>query len=103
MAFARPAESLLASAVITDEELGQLFEDVNGGKPLPARSAGVLKSGSTSVDATLGGALERGRVVGVWGDAGGGDSEVGSPDEQTDIQSSHERGEEIEERKSVSS
>ncbi|KAF2449770.1 hypothetical protein P171DRAFT_480835 [Karstenula rhodostoma CBS 690.94] len=63
MAPARPAEPLLASAVITDEELGRLFEDTIGGKPLVTRSESVLKTGSKSVDASFGGGLEGGRVI----------------------------------------
>ncbi|KAL5441862.1 hypothetical protein PMIN06_009213 [Paraphaeosphaeria minitans] len=76
MAPARPAEPILASAAITDEELGRLFDEVISGKPRPTKSEGVLRTGSQSVDAALGGGLVGGRVVGVWGEAGGGGGEI---------------------------
>lgn len=75
MPSVRPAEPLLASAATTQEELGRLFDEVIGGKKTRARE-GVLKTGSESVDGALGGGLEGGRVVGVWGEAGGAGAEV---------------------------
>ncbi|OAG06498.1 uncharacterized protein CC84DRAFT_1187379 [Paraphaeosphaeria sporulosa] len=46
------------------------------GNPVLAKSQGVLKTDSKSIDAAFGGGLEGGRVVGVWGDAGGGGAEI---------------------------
>jgi hypothetical protein len=82
MAPAGTAEPLLASAVVTSEELERLFDNVIGGKPLLTRKHGVLRTGQRSVDEAVGGGLESGRVVGVWGDAGSGGAEVGSPDKR---------------------
>ncbi|KAJ4360939.1 uncharacterized protein N0V89_001508 [Didymosphaeria variabile] len=75
MAPARPAEPLLASALVTDEELGELFGKIIARKTVPEKKEGALDTGSRSVDEALGG-LEGGRVVGVWGEAGDGGAEI---------------------------
>jgi hypothetical protein len=66
------AEALLASALLADDELNDLFEaHAHGGKS-KRRDDGRLMicTGNTSVDRALAGGIGGGNVVGVWGDGG---------------------------------
>lgn len=70
---ARPAEALLASLVLREEELEEVMEGFwrkGGGEE------GRLGTGVGSLDRALEGGLDGGRVVGVGAEAGGCGSEV---------------------------
>jgi predicted ATP-dependent serine protease len=77
-ATARPAEPLLASHLIDDEELDELLESVCnatlGRKEKSEKER--LQTGVKSLDDALGGELQSGRVVEVSGEVGAGASEV---------------------------
>lgn len=68
---------MLASAVITEEEISRLFQDVSGEATRLGDGKGGLGTGVKSVDGAVGGGLMGGRVVGVWGEVGTGGAEVG--------------------------
>ena len=72
MAGARPAEPLLARALVGDEELERLLEGVLSGKGVLEEEDAKLSTGSRSVDEALEGGLEGGNVVGLWSEGGGG-------------------------------
>ena len=76
-ATARSAELLLASQLISDEDLNSLLESVlkvNIGTGSSRKER--LGTGVKSLDDALNGGLEGGRVVGISGEAGAGGSEV---------------------------
>ena len=76
-ATARSAEPLLASQLISDEDLDSLLESVlkvNIGTRSSRKER--LGTGVKSLDDALNGGLEGGRVVGISGEAGAGGSEV---------------------------
>ena len=74
--FVRSAEPLLASALVTDGEVAEMFDQVVRRLTSATAERGVvLKTGSGSVDLAMGGGLRGGRVLGVWGE-GGGSGEV---------------------------
>ncbi|KAF1971914.1 hypothetical protein BU23DRAFT_581160 [Bimuria novae-zelandiae CBS 107.79] len=72
----RSAEPLLATALVDNEELGAIFDSVVSGTAVPTEKVNPLKTGSGSVDGVLGGGLEGGGVVGVWGEGGSGAGEM---------------------------
>ncbi|KAF2875479.1 hypothetical protein BDV95DRAFT_274835 [Massariosphaeria phaeospora] len=77
---ARPAEPLLASELVSDEELDVLMQDVLsvGGPRKRKRCGAVVRSGVSSVDAML--------EVGLWRAANGdGDGVVGVSGEGADV------------------
>ena len=77
MSAVRSAEPLLASALVTDGELGEVYGGVvKGVTSATVKHRGAVNTGSGSVDGALGGGLEGGKVVGVWGEVGGGGGEV---------------------------
>ncbi|KAF2676143.1 hypothetical protein K458DRAFT_322730 [Lentithecium fluviatile CBS 122367] len=69
-----PAEPLLASSLLGDGELEALWDEVVGGQKGMNRRDRVarLVTGVKKVDEALGGGFEKGRVVGVSSDTGGG-------------------------------
>jgi hypothetical protein len=67
---ARPAEAVLARAMVGDEELEEVFGGLGVGKASDEDGSGKLSSGSGSVDDALEGGLVDGHVVGVWGESG---------------------------------
>ncbi|KAI4651832.1 hypothetical protein J4E93_002028 [Alternaria ventricosa] len=75
---ARPAEPLLASQLIGDQDLDELLESVCNvdlqHKDGVARN--LLQTGVKSLDDAFGGGIKSSRVVGVSGEAGAGGSEV---------------------------
>jgi hypothetical protein len=76
---ARPAEPLLASQVISDQELYHLLEAACNGDGAKKRNQGELLSvGIKSLDDALGGGIVGGRVVGMSDEAGAGGSAVSS-------------------------
>ncbi|KAF2249099.1 hypothetical protein BU26DRAFT_312056 [Trematosphaeria pertusa] len=77
-AQARPAELLLASSLIGDEELEVLLEGVVAGRvgPQQKRRGESLGTGVKSLDEALDGGLEGGRVVCVSAGQGGGGVEL---------------------------
>jgi len=89
--LARPAEPLLASQLIGDQDLDELLESVcnvnlqhhNGVE------GNVLKIGVKSLDDAFGGGIQSGRVVGISGEAGAGGSEVSIP--FVDVKQQHMR------------
>lgn len=68
---ARPADALLASSLLSEDELGCLFDGLDVRK---RRDEGLLGTGVRSVDEALDGGISSGRIVGIWGD--GGENEV---------------------------
>ena len=78
---ARPAEPLLASQLIGDQDLDELLESVCNVNLQHQNGVGenVLQTGVKSLDDALGGGMQSGRVVGVSGEAGAGGSEVSIP------------------------
>ena len=74
-AQARPAEPLLASSLIGDEELEGVVAGSVG--PRQKRRGESLRTGVKSVDEALEGGLEGGQVVGVSAGQGGSGVEVG--------------------------
>jgi hypothetical protein len=78
----RPAEALLASSLVQEEELDELIEEICGlGKKkgigrVGEEDMGRLGTGVKSVDDALDGGLVGGRVVGIWGESGGAGMEV---------------------------
>ena len=75
---ARPAEPLLASQLIGDQDLDELLESVCNVNLQHQNGVGgnVLQTGVKSLDDAFGGGIQSGRVVGVSGEAGAGGSEV---------------------------
>jgi len=72
-----PAQPLLASSFISDEELDAILEGVYSPGIKKRREKRVrLQTGVKSVDDALGGGLVGGRVVSISGEPGGGSSEV---------------------------
>lgn len=69
--FVRSAEPLLASALVTDGEVAGWFDEVVRGVTSETAGRGVVRTGSGSVDLAMGGGLQGGRVLGVWGEGGG--------------------------------
>ena len=73
--FVRSAEPLLASALVTDGEVAAWLDEVGrgvtGAKAGETAEQGVVRTGSGSVDLAMGGGLQGGRVLGVWGEGGG--------------------------------
>lgn len=75
----RPTEPLLASQVLSDEELDTLMEGWGDGGIRQRRDgAALLRAGVKSLDDALDGGLRAGTVVGVSSEAGGGGSAVSS-------------------------
>lgn len=76
---ARPAEPILASQLISDEELDDLLETVcNSGLGDKTSEKERLGTGVKSLDDTLGGGFESGRIIAISGEAGAGANEVSS-------------------------
>ncbi|KAI4628785.1 hypothetical protein J4E83_003338 [Alternaria metachromatica] len=75
---ARPAEPLLASQLIGDQDLDELLESVCNVNLQHQNGVGanVLQTGVKSLDDAFGGGIQSGRVVGVSGEAGAGGSEI---------------------------
>jgi predicted ATP-dependent serine protease len=75
---ARPSEPLLASHLISDEDLDDLVENVCHINLQQKQNAGrsLLETGVKSVDDAIGGGLQSGRLVGLSGEVGAGASEV---------------------------
>ncbi|KAI4714664.1 hypothetical protein J4E89_000345 [Alternaria sp. Ai002NY15] len=75
---ARPAEPLLASQLIGDQDLDELLESVCNVNLQHQNGVGgiVLKTGVKSLDDAFGGGIQSGRVVGVSGEAGAGGNEI---------------------------
>lgn len=75
---ARPAEPLLASQLIGDQDLDELLESVCNVNLQHKHGVGkdVLQTGVKSLDDAFGGGMQSGRVVGVSGEAGAGGGEV---------------------------
>jgi len=78
---ARPAEPLLASQLIGDQDLDELLESVCNVNLQHQNGVGgnVLQTGVQSLDDALGGGIQSGKVVEVSGEAGAGGSEVSIP------------------------
>ncbi|KNG51048.1 hypothetical protein DDE82_007679 [Stemphylium lycopersici] len=74
---ARPAEPILASQLISDEELDDLLETVcNSGLGDKTSEKERLGTGVKSLDDTLGGGFESGRIIAISGEAGAGANEI---------------------------
>jgi predicted ATP-dependent serine protease len=75
---ARPSEPLLASHLISDEDLDELVENVCHVNLRQKQDVGrsLLETRVKSVDDAIGGGLQSGRVVGLSGEVGAGASEV---------------------------
>ncbi|KAI4630694.1 hypothetical protein J4E80_001632 [Alternaria sp. BMP 0032] len=75
---ARPAEPLLASQLIGDQDLDELLESVCNVNLQHQNGVGenVLQTGVKSLDDAFDGGIQSGRVVGVSGEAGAGGSEI---------------------------
>jgi len=87
----RPAEPLLASQLIGDQDLDELVESVCNINLQHQNSVGgnILQTGVKSLDDAFGGGIQSGRVVGVSGEAGAGGSEVSIP--IVDVKQQHMR------------
>ena len=76
-----PTSPLLASSLLTDEDLDRLLDSVSGtsissGKNNNTNQIEYLTTGLKSLDAALARGLESARIVEISGDAGAGVSEV---------------------------
>lgn len=71
----RPAEPLLASQILRDEDLDSLFDAIliaDAGTKKRAWETGSIGTGVKSVDEALGGGMRAGKVVSVSADVGDG-------------------------------
>ncbi|KAF2114441.1 hypothetical protein BDV96DRAFT_494463 [Lophiotrema nucula] len=75
MAAVLPAEPILASSLIDDEELGSIVSRIFLETKKTERKD-VVRTGVSSVDEALEGGLERGGMVGVSGEVGAGSNEM---------------------------
>ncbi|KAH7082195.1 hypothetical protein FB567DRAFT_447358 [Paraphoma chrysanthemicola] len=71
------AEAVLASALLGEEDLDGLIDGVwEMGVGKGKEEEGEIGTGVKSVDDALGGGVRGGRVMGVWGESGGGGMDV---------------------------
>jgi RecA/RadA recombinase len=72
----RLAEPILASSLITEEDIDALIGKVLKGQIDSRKETEGISTGIPSVDDALGGGLRKGAVVGVSGSPGAGASDV---------------------------
>ncbi|KAF2029346.1 hypothetical protein EK21DRAFT_113075 [Setomelanomma holmii] len=76
VADGRPAEVLLASSLVRDEELDRLLEGACGLGKSKGGGEERLGTGAKSLDDALDGGLKGGKVTGIWEENGGGGMKV---------------------------